>query len=101
MGRGYKILSERVFIGLRHGESWYDRESEDAENLTKEGRHKKNLLGAVAWTLVGVCLGALPFTNWEICAEQPIAAVIVESAAIGAVVYGKTNELRYTGFTCG
>lgn len=59
MGRGYKILSERVFIGLRHGESWYDRESEDAENLTKEGRHKKNLLGAVAWILVGVCLGGI------------------------------------------
>lgn len=88
MGRDYKILSERVFIGLRHGESWYDRESEDAENLTKEGRHKKNLLGAVAWILVGVCLGALPFINWEICAEQPIAAVIVESAAIGTVILG-------------
>lgn len=66
----------------------YDSDLEDDENLTKEGKRKKNLIGAVAWIFVGLYLGVLPFRNWENAIEHPIIIVIIESMAVGTLILG-------------
>lgn len=66
----------------------YDCDLEDDENLTKEGKRKKNLLGAAAWILAGLYLGVLPFRNWENGIEHPIVIVIIESMAVGTLILG-------------
>ena len=85
MGSGNKILFCRVFMGRNVNIDW---DSEEDEILTKEGKRKKSIVGAVAWILIGLYLGGLPFRHWEICGERPAVTLILECVAIGILMFG-------------
>lgn len=87
MGWGAKSYLKEFLLGSDMLDG-YDSDLEDDENLTKEGKRKKNLIGAVAWILVGLYLLALPFRNWENCIEHPIVIVILEGIAVVTLIFG-------------
>lgn len=66
------------------------------ENLTKEGKRKKELIWAVLSVLEGMFLLVFPFFNHNIVAEHPAATLIVFLLGLFLLIYGilkfKTNQ---------